>query len=118
MRIAVVGAGGVGGFGVQISAALGAHVVAIDVSDDRLTEMAAHSAALTLNSAQAATKSIRKAIRAFCDEHHVPSWRLRIFESSGHPAGQGVAFGVLGPRAGPSGGFGLLGHGPVLLVGG
>ena len=98
-----VGAGGVGGFGVQISAALGAHVVAIDVSDDRLTEMAAHGAALTLNSAQADAKSIRKAVRAFCDEHHVPSWRLRIFESSGHPAGQALAFG-------------LLGHGAVLSV--
>ncbi len=35
-----VGVGGVGGFGVQISAALGAHVVAIDIDDDRLANLA------------------------------------------------------------------------------
>ncbi|MBM3750353.1 MAG: hypothetical protein FJW21_04115 [Acidimicrobiia bacterium] len=45
-----VGTGGVGGFGVQICAALGAHVVAIDIDDGRLQGMAAHGAALTINS--------------------------------------------------------------------
>jgi 6-hydroxycyclohex-1-ene-1-carbonyl-CoA dehydrogenase len=90
-----VGAGGVGGFGVQISAALGAHVVAIDVDEARLTDMASHGATLTLNSAASDVKTIRKAVRAFCDAHGVPSWRLRIFEASGHPAGQALAFGLL-----------------------
>lgn len=98
-----VGVGGVGGFGVQLCAALGASVVAIDVNDDRLSEMAAYGAALTLNSSQSDLKTIRRAVRAFCDDRGVPSWRLRIFEASGHPAGQALAFG-------------LLGHGAVLSV--
>jgi 6-hydroxycyclohex-1-ene-1-carbonyl-CoA dehydrogenase len=98
-----VGVGGVGGFGVQISAALGAHVVAIDVSADRLMAMAAHGAALTLNSSTSDAKFIRRTLRAFCEGHGVPSWRLRIFECSGQPAGQALAFG-------------LLGHGAVLSV--
>jgi len=98
-----VGVGGVGGFGVQICSALGAGVVAIDVNDERLVEMTAYGAALTFNSLQSDLKTIRKAIRAFCDARHVPSWRLRIFEASGHPAGQALAFG-------------LLGHGAVLSV--
>ena len=34
--VVIVGAGGIGGFGVQIAAALGATVVAVDVSDERL----------------------------------------------------------------------------------
>ena len=94
-----VGAGGVGGFGVQIAAALGAHVVAIDIDDARLADMASHGAELTLNSAATDVKTIRKAIRTFCDALGIPSWRLRIFEASGHPAGQALAFGLLGHGA-------------------
>lgn len=94
-----VGAGGVGGFGVQISAALGATVVAIDVDDERLTAMAAHGARLTINTQQREPKAVRKAIREFADARGIPSWRLKIFESSGRPAGQSLAFGLLGPGA-------------------
>ena len=92
-----VGVGGVGGFGVQMSAALGAFVVAIDVNDERLTQLAPYGVSLALNSAASDTKAIRKAIREFAQSHGVPSWRLKIFESSGHPAGQALAFGLLGP---------------------
>ncbi len=98
-----VGVGGVGGFGVQICAALGASVIAIDVNDARLTEMSSHGAALTVNSSETEPRAIRKAVRAFCEARGVPSWRLRIFEASGHPAGQALAFG-------------LLGHGAILSV--
>lgn len=90
-----VGAGGVGGFGVQISAALGAHVVAIDVDNARLATLASYGAALTLNPASADPKSLRKQIRDFAQSHRVPTWRWKIFESSGHPAGQALAFGLL-----------------------
>jgi len=91
-----VGVGGVGGFGVQIAAALGARVVAIDVSPERLESMAAHGAALTLRADQMDFKALRGAVRAFADEHAIPSWRHRIFETSGTPAGQATAFGLLG----------------------
>jgi 6-hydroxycyclohex-1-ene-1-carbonyl-CoA dehydrogenase len=92
-----VGAGGVGGFGVQISAALGALVVALDVDDARLARLAPYGVSLGLNPAAADPKSLRKTIRDFAQAHRVPSWRLRIFEASGHPAGQSLAFGLLGP---------------------
>jgi 6-hydroxycyclohex-1-ene-1-carbonyl-CoA dehydrogenase len=91
-----VGVGGVGGFGVQIAAALGAHVVAIDVSRERLERIAAHGAALTLRADQMDFKALRKAVRAFAHERGVPSWRQRIFETSGTTAGQATAFGLLG----------------------
>lgn len=90
-----VGAGGVGGFGVQISAALGAATIAIDVDDERLARLASHGAALTLNPAQADAKALRKKVREFADARSVPSWRIKIFEASGHPAGQALAFGLL-----------------------
>ena len=90
-----VGVGGVGGFGVQIAAALGATVVAIDVNDERLTHMTQYGASLTLNSATTDAKAIRKRIREFADAQKIPSWRMKIFEASGHPAGQALAFGLL-----------------------
>jgi len=91
-----VGAGGVGGFGVQIAAALGAHVVAIDVSGKRLARIAEHGAALTLRADEMEFKALRKAVRGFAEEHAVPSWRQRVFETSGTTAGQATAFGLLG----------------------
>jgi 6-hydroxycyclohex-1-ene-1-carbonyl-CoA dehydrogenase len=48
-----LGVGGIGGFGVQIAAALGAAVVAIDVDADRLELASAHGATLTLTPASA-----------------------------------------------------------------
>jgi 6-hydroxycyclohex-1-ene-1-carbonyl-CoA dehydrogenase len=90
-----VGVGGVGGFGVQISAAMGAHVVAIDIDDDRLTNLASYGAALTLNSATVDAKALRKKVREFAQAHGIPTWRWKIFEASGHPAGQALAFGLL-----------------------
>jgi 6-hydroxycyclohex-1-ene-1-carbonyl-CoA dehydrogenase len=98
-----VGAGGIGGFGVQIAAALGARVVALDIDDARLDAMARHGAALTLNPATLDAKPLRRAVRAFAEGHDVPTWRTRIFETSGTPAGQLAAFG-------------LLGHGSVLSI--
>lgn len=94
-----VGAGGVGGFGVQIAAALGAHVVAIDVEPARLERIARHGAALTLDGRAVDGRQLRKQVREFADARHCPSWRLKIFETSGTPAGQATAFGLLGHGA-------------------
>jgi len=91
-----VGVGGIGGFGVQIAAAHGAHVVAIDVDADRLERFAAHGAGLTLSPAGLDPKQVRRKVREFADQRGVPTWRTVIFETSGHPAGQVLAFGLLG----------------------
>ena len=91
-----VGVGGVGGFGVQIAAARGAHVVAVDVDTQKLLAMKEHGAHLTLNSRELEFKSLKKQLQAFCAEHHAPSWRTMVFETSGTPAGQETAFGLLG----------------------
>lgn len=90
-----VGIGGVGGFGVQLAAARGAAVVAVDVDDDRLRRMADHGADLTIN-AGVGFKELRGAVRGFAKERGIPSWRHRIFETSGTPAGQSTAFGLVG----------------------
>jgi 6-hydroxycyclohex-1-ene-1-carbonyl-CoA dehydrogenase len=98
-----VGVGGVGGFGVQIAAAMGARVVAIDVEPERLQRLASHGAGLTLDAARLDPEMLRKQVRAFAEDRGVPSWRTFIFETSGTASGQATAFG-------------LLGHGGVLSV--
>ena len=91
-----VGAGGIGGFGVQVAAALGAHAVALDVDDARLAALREHGASATFNVAATDLKELRRRLRAFAEERGVPSWRTKIFETSGTPSGQATAFGLLG----------------------
>ncbi len=90
-----VGVGGVGGFGVQVAAAMGAAVVAIDIDDERLSMIQNFGADLTLR-ADMDFKSLRGAIRDFAGARKIPSWRQKIFETSGTPAGQATAFGLVG----------------------
>jgi 6-hydroxycyclohex-1-ene-1-carbonyl-CoA dehydrogenase len=91
----VVGAGGVGGYCVQIAHACGATVVAIDVDDQKLAAIAAHGAALTLNSRTLEGKAIKSAIAAFAKERGLRSTEWFIFECSGTAPGQTTAYGLL-----------------------
>jgi 6-hydroxycyclohex-1-ene-1-carbonyl-CoA dehydrogenase len=92
----VVGAGGVGGYAVQIAAALGARVVAIDVDEDKLDAIGPHGASTTLNSKLIDFKTLKKDITAQAAEWGCAPHGWKIFECSGHTAGQETAFGLLG----------------------
>lgn len=91
----IVGAGGVGGFGVQIAAALGAAVVAIDVDREKLELASQHGAGLVFDSGSMDLKSMKAAVRTFSKESARKGVGLKIFEMSGTPAGQTTAFGLL-----------------------
>ena len=91
----VVGVGGVGTHCVQIAAARGARVVAIDVSPVALAAIEPYGASLALDSSQLGFKELRSAVREAaaswgCDPH---GWV--VFECSGHAAGQTLAYGLL-----------------------
>jgi len=90
-----VGVGGVGGFGVQIAAALGAAVVAIDVAQDKLELAASHGAGLALNSSRMNEKDLKAAVRGFAKQSGRRAIGLKIFETSGTAGGQQTAFGLL-----------------------
>jgi 6-hydroxycyclohex-1-ene-1-carbonyl-CoA dehydrogenase len=90
-----VGAGGVGGFGVQIAAALGAAVIAIDVDREKCQLAAAHGAGLVLDPAVMHEKDLKAAVRNFARQSGRKGIGLKIFETSGTPAGQQTAFGLL-----------------------
>ena len=91
----IVGAGGVGGFGVQIAAALGAAVLAIDVDQERLDLASRHGAGLVLDSRSTDLKGLKAAVRTFSKECGRKGIGLKIFEMSGAPGGQSTAFGLL-----------------------
>jgi 6-hydroxycyclohex-1-ene-1-carbonyl-CoA dehydrogenase len=104
-----VGVGGVGGFGVQIAAALGAQVIALDVNPSRLELMAAHGASLTLRPDRLEAKELRQAVKTFATEREIPTWRQKVFETSGTPQGQATAFSLLVP----GGYLGVVGFTPA-----
>lgn len=93
--VVVNGVGGVGGYAVQIAAAMGATVVAVDVIEDKLAAVAAHGAALTLNARDFDGRALKKEIISFANANGLRATEWIIFECSGTAAGQTAAFGLL-----------------------
>ena len=93
--VVVIGAGGVGGYCVQIARAFGATVVAIDVDDAKLEAIAGHGASLTLNSRGMDPKALKTAINAFVKQQGLRSTEWFIFECSGTAPGQLTAYSLL-----------------------
>lgn len=99
----VIGAGGVGGYAVQIAAVFGAKVIALDVDDAKLERAKAAGAVHTINVRDLDTRGIKKAIKEYAKEASLPRTRWKILECSGTRAGQDTAFA-------------LVNHGAVLMV--
>ncbi len=91
----VVGAGGVGGYCVQVARAFGAKVVAIDVDPLKLEAIAQHGAALALDARAQDGRAIKAAIAGFAKQNGLPATEWFIFECSGTAAGQLSAWGLL-----------------------
>jgi 6-hydroxycyclohex-1-ene-1-carbonyl-CoA dehydrogenase len=91
----VVGAGGVGGYCVQIARAFGAKVVAIDVDEAKLESISHHGAALTLDARAFDQKALKAGIGAFARDNGLRATEWQIFECSGTAAGQLTAYGLL-----------------------
>jgi 6-hydroxycyclohex-1-ene-1-carbonyl-CoA dehydrogenase len=93
--VIVNGVGGVGGYAVQIAHALGAIVVAIDVSDDKLAAIAQNGGALTLNAHALSARELKAAVQAFAKEQGLRLTEWIIFECSGTHTGQEAAFSLI-----------------------
>jgi 6-hydroxycyclohex-1-ene-1-carbonyl-CoA dehydrogenase len=91
-----VGTGGIGVHGVQIAAAAGAHVMAVDVNAGRLAQAAAAGAEDTLDTSAMSVKDVRKAVRERAERLGAPAHCWKIFETSGTRAGQETAYALLG----------------------
>ncbi len=97
--VVVVGTGGVGSHAVQIAAASGATVIAVDIQDAHLNPLLEHGAASTLNIRGLSMRDVRGRVRELSQSFEIPHTGWKIFECSGTPAGQETAFGLLGPSA-------------------
>ena len=93
--VVVVGAGGVGGYTVQIARAFGGMVAVIDVNPARLSTAATLGASLALDAKAMDGRALRAAIQNFARERELPAAEWIIFECSGTAAGQQTAYGLL-----------------------
>ena len=93
----VVGAGGIGTYAVQIAAAIGAHVLAIDIDDARLARLADLGACATYNSRGQDLKTARAGVRQLVASRGWPDFAWKIFEMSGAAQGQELAYGLIPP---------------------
>lgn len=91
-----VGVGGIGVYGVQVGAATGAKVIALDLDDRKLDQARGAGAHAVLNVRGMATRDIRKQVKAMADALGAPAHLWKIFEMSGTRGGQETAFGLLG----------------------
>ncbi|MCP5092584.1 MAG: 6-hydroxycyclohex-1-ene-1-carbonyl-CoA dehydrogenase [Gammaproteobacteria bacterium] len=91
----VIGAGGVGGYAVQIAAAKGATVVAIDIDPAKLSPLRDYGASMTIDAREVRGRDVRDAIRQFATDNDLRQTEWKILECSGTAAGQTTAFGLL-----------------------
>jgi 6-hydroxycyclohex-1-ene-1-carbonyl-CoA dehydrogenase len=91
----VIGVGGVGGYAVQVAAAFGATVIAIDVDQAKLDAIGEFGAAKTFNAREISGRDLRKAIQGYAKENGLRATEWKIFECSGTTAGQTTAYGLL-----------------------
>ncbi|MCP3970433.1 MAG: 6-hydroxycyclohex-1-ene-1-carbonyl-CoA dehydrogenase [Rhodobacteraceae bacterium] len=93
--VIVNGTGGVGGYAVQVAAAMGATVVAIDVVPEKLAAVREYGAALALNARDFDPRSLKKEVIGFAKGNGLKTTEWIIMECSGTAAGQTAAFGLL-----------------------
>lgn len=91
----VVGVGGVGGYAMQIAAAFGATVAAIDVDPAKLESIKAAGAQLALNARGMDERGLKQALQGFAKERGLPATGWFIFECSGTAAGQLTAYSLI-----------------------
>jgi len=70
-------------------------VIAIDVNEERLPLAAQHGAELTVHSQGQDPSELRKQVQAQVKQRGWNPYQWKIFETSGHPAGQLLAFTLL-----------------------
>jgi len=92
----VIGTGGIGIHTVQVAAAVGAQVIALDIDTGKLAIASEHGAAATIDVSGLDVKEVKGAIKEAVGEIGAPRTLWKIFETSGTKPGQELAFALLG----------------------
>ncbi len=91
----VIGVGGVGIYGALIAKIMGARVVALDISDEKLKLAEKNGVDAVINIKGLDQKSVRERVKEVAAKLNVPGTGWKIFEISGTKAGQELAFSLL-----------------------
>ncbi|KAA3651421.1 MAG: 6-hydroxycyclohex-1-ene-1-carbonyl-CoA dehydrogenase [Bacteroidetes bacterium] len=91
----IIGVGGVGIYGALIAKIMGAKVLAIDISDEKLANAKKHGVDACINSRGLNPKEIKEKVREIAKEVGASKYGWKIFEISGTTAGQELAFSLL-----------------------
>lgn len=91
-----VGSGGIGIHGVQVAAAVGAKVIALDIDEQKLEQASAHGADAAVNVSGLDLKEVRAKVKEAAAGIGAPKNLWKIFETSGVRAGQELAFSLVG----------------------
>lgn len=93
----IIGCGGVGGYCAQLADSLGAHVIGVDVSEQKLKLMESIGFKNLLNSSETSDRDIKSLVREIVRGNGWDATGWKVFECSGHVSGQTLAFSLLGP---------------------
>jgi 6-hydroxycyclohex-1-ene-1-carbonyl-CoA dehydrogenase len=92
----VIGVGGIGIYAAQLAQILGGKVLAIDIDQQKLDQLAEIGITNTLNTKGMDFKAVKKAVKEICKELGAPPHSWKIYETSGTKPGQELAFGLMG----------------------
>lgn len=92
----VIGVGGIGIYAAQLARIFGAKVLAIDIAQDKLDQLAQIGVTSALNSTGLDIKEIKTKVKGACTEMGASPFGWKIYEMSGTRAGQELAFALLG----------------------
>jgi 6-hydroxycyclohex-1-ene-1-carbonyl-CoA dehydrogenase len=93
--VVVLGVGGIGTYAVQIAAAFGATVIAVDVDSAKLERIRQYGAAAVVDAASLEPIGVRDEVRRAAKALGLPRERWKVFEMTGTAAGQLVAWDLL-----------------------
>lgn len=91
----VIGVGGVGVYGALIAKIMGAKVLAIDISDEKLANAKKHGVDAVLNSRGLDVRDIKGKVKEIAKELGASRYGWKIFEISGTTPGQELAFNLI-----------------------
>ncbi|MCF8256584.1 MAG: 6-hydroxycyclohex-1-ene-1-carbonyl-CoA dehydrogenase [Flavobacteriales bacterium] len=91
----VIGVGGVGVYGALIAKIMGAKVIALDISDEKLASAKKNGVDAVVNTKGLDFRDLKAKVRDLAKELGAPTYGWKIFEFSGTAAGQETAFGLL-----------------------
>ncbi len=92
----VIGTGGIGIHMVQIAAAIGAKVIALDIDAKKLEQASAAGAGAVIDVSQFSGKELKGAVKGAVKDLGAPKTCWKIFETSGTKPGQMTGFSLLG----------------------